>query len=143
MTKKNIPMISVAPLALTTAVLSTVGVSFAQAQTSSGDAEAGERAFRQCASCHSTEPDQNRAGPHLAEIIGRQAGTVEGFRYSTAMQNSGIVWTAETLPEYLLDPSGTMPGTSMTMGLRRDSELADLLAYLATLSSESGDGAAR
>ncbi len=59
------------------------------------------------------------------------------------MQNSGIVWTAETLPEYLLDPSGTMPGTSMTMGLRRDSELADLLAYLATLSSESGDGAAR
>ena len=111
--------------------------SFASAAWSQdGDPETGERVFRQCATCHSFDPTDRRPGPHLSGIYGNSAGSVDGFRYSPAMQDSDIVWTTETLSEYIADPRGYLPGTSMMVGVRRPSDVADVVAYLKSKSSE-------
>ena len=101
-----------------------------------GDPEAGERIFRQCATCHSFDPADRRPGPHLAAIYGKPAGTVDDFRYSPAMQDTDMVWTTETLSGYIADPRGYLPGTSMMVGVRRPSDVADLVAYLKSQSEQ-------
>jgi cytochrome c len=95
------------------------------------DAAAGERAFRtRCGTCHSLDPGQNRAGPSLAGVIGRKAGSVEGARYSQGLRDSGITWDAQSLDGFLADPRGTVPGTSMTVALRDAAQRAAIIAYL-------------
>lgn len=95
------------------------------------DAAAGERAFRQrCASCHSLDPGQNRAGPSLAGVIGRKAGSVEGARYSKALQDSGVTWDAQSLDGFLADPRKAVPGTSMTVRLTDAAQREAVIAYL-------------
>lgn len=121
-----------APYAAAVAMMVLAGPAVAQ----DGDAAAGEQVFRQCAACHTVEPGPRRAGPHLAGIVGRQAGTVEDFRYSPAMQDADFVWTEESLVAYSTDPRGFLPGTSMMVGLRDPADAADLLAYLKTLNAE-------
>lgn len=101
-----------------------------------GDPEAGERIFLQCVACHSFDPTDRKPGPHLSGIYGKQAGTVDGFRYSPAMQSSDILWTTETLSGYLADPRGYLPGTSMMVGVREPSDVADLVAYLKSQSGQ-------
>ena len=108
----------------------------ATAQSPSGDAAAGERTFRQCAACHSVEPDQNRAGPSLFGVYGRSAAAVEGFRYSAAMREADIVWNGEALQAFLTDPRGFLPGTSKRIALRDPADADDLIAYLRTLADE-------
>ncbi|MGF6228030.1 cytochrome c [Inquilinus ginsengisoli] len=95
------------------------------------DAAAGERAFRtRCATCHSLEPGQNRAGPSLAGVIGRKAGSVEGARYSQGLRDSGITWDAQSLDGFLADPRKAVPGTSMTVRLADAAQRAAIIAYL-------------
>lgn len=96
-----------------------------------GDAEAGARVFARCRSCHVLDEGVNRNGPSLYGIIGRTAGTVEGFRYSDANANSGIVWTEQALFDYLENPRQYIPGTFMAFpGLRTEQERADIIAYI-------------
>jgi cytochrome c len=100
----------------------------AQAQ---GDPEKGEKVFNKCKTCHVVEEEKNKVGPHLVGIFGRPAGSVEGFKYSDAMTSSGVVWEDDTITTYLKDPKGYIPGNRMAFpGLRKDEEIADLLAYL-------------
>lgn len=95
----------------------------------------GERVFRtQCAACHSVEAGQNRVGPHLAGVVGRKAGGVEGARYSPALKASAMVWDEETLEAFLANPRETVPGTTMTIGVRNADQRAAVIAYLKTLS---------
>ena len=95
------------------------------------DAAAGERAFRtRCATCHSLEPGQNRAGPSLAGVIGRKAGSVEGTRYSQGLRDFGITWDAQSLDGFLADPRKAVPGTSMTVRLADAAQRAAIIAYL-------------
>lgn len=102
-----------------------------------GDAAAGEKVFLQCKSCHVIEPGQNRIGPSLAGIVGREAGTVEGFNYTEANANSGITWTKEKMFQYLEDPIRVIPGTKMAFaGLKDAQDRADIIAYLDTAASE-------
>ncbi len=105
-------------------------------QARDGDPDAGKRVFAQCHACHSIKEGQNRAGPHLFNIIGRPAGSIDGARYSKAMQGSDIIWTEDEIIRYILDPRGVLPGTSMMTGLRRADQAPDLMAYLRTLQSE-------
>jgi len=96
-----------------------------------GDAAAGEKVFKKCKACHDMEAGKNKVGPSLAGIVGRQAGTVEGFKYSDAMANSGVVWNEDSLNQYLADPKGFMPGNKMTFsGLKKDDDRANVIAYL-------------
>lgn len=102
-----------------------------------GDAENGRRVFSRCRSCHVLEEGVNRVGPSLYGIFGREAGSVEGFRYSEANANSGITWTKETMFEYLENPREYIPGTNMAFpGLRDEQDRADILAYI---SANGGD----
>lgn len=95
----------------------------------------GERQFRaRCASCHAVEAGQNRIAPHLAGVVGRSAGTVEGARYSAAMKGAGIVWDATTLDAYLANPRQQVPGTSMPVGLPNAGQRAQVIEYLQSLS---------
>ncbi|MBI6628962.1 c-type cytochrome [Pontibaca salina] len=100
-----------------------------------GDAEKGERVFRKCQACHQVGDNaKNRVGPVLNDIIGRTAGTVEGFNYSDALKQAGedgIVWSDEHLHEYLEDPRGYIPGNRMSFaGLRKEDERDDVIAFL-------------
>jgi cytochrome c len=96
-----------------------------------GDPKAGEVIFKQCAACHSLDPDTNKQGPTLAGLFGRHAGTVEDFNYSDANKNSGIVWDEAILRKYLANPQTVVPGTKMTfMGLKDPQQIEDTIAYL-------------
>ena len=99
------------------------------------DAAAGQRVFAQCRACHTlNEGGRNGVGPNLWQVFGRRAGSVEGFRYSAAMRErgaAGLMWNAETLRAYVMEPRAVVPGGSMTYaGLRNEQQLADLIAYL-------------
>lgn len=100
-----------------------------------GDAAKGERVFAQCKACHVAEEGVNRVGPSLWNIVGRTAGSIEGFKYSPANKNSGLVWTDEQLFTYLEAPQRTIPGTYMAFGgLKKPQDRADVIAYLKTRS---------
>ena len=100
------------------------------------DIKKGERVFRKCAACHALEDGRNGVGPHLANLLGRPAATVEGFGYSDALANSGWVWDAETLTSFLTNPREALPGNSMSFrGLRKSEEVENLIAYLESLDA--------
>ncbi|MDZ5696662.1 c-type cytochrome [Chelativorans sp. M5D2P16] len=91
----------------------------------------GERAFRQrCASCHSLETDRRSAGPSLAGVIGREAGSLEGARYSQALQGSALIWDADTLDRFLSDPNETVPGTTMRIRVTDPAQRQAIIEFL-------------
>lgn len=96
------------------------------------DVDAGERSFRKCTPCHSIgEGAQNKLGPVLNGLDGRKAGTIEGYSYTEANKNSGIVWNEANFSEYITDPRARIPGTKMIFpGIKNEKERADLWAYL-------------
>jgi cytochrome c len=97
------------------------------------DPAAGEKVFRsQCSICHSVARGRNMIGPSLFGVVGRKAGTVEGFHYSAANRKSGLIWDEAELEKYLASPHDVVPGTTMTYpGLKDATERANLIAYLA------------
>jgi cytochrome c len=96
------------------------------------DAAAGEKIFAQCRACHQVGPTaKNAVGPVLNGLFGRKSGTIEGYNYSPANQNSGITWDEETFREYIKDPRAKIPGTKMVYaGLKDEKRIGDLIAYL-------------
>jgi len=95
------------------------------------DPTAGEAAFRKCQVCHDIgEGARNKLGPALNGLDGRKAGTVEGYDYSEANKNSGIVWSEASFKEYIVDSAGKIPGTKMMFYDKNEKEIADLWSYL-------------
>jgi len=95
------------------------------------DATKGEKLFVECASCHSIERGVEGVGPSLFGLFQRKAGDVADYRYSPALKRSGIVWTPQTLEDFVADPQKSVPGNRMPYsGLPNASDRADLLAYL-------------
>ncbi|MFI0848639.1 c-type cytochrome [Mesorhizobium sp. IMUNJ 23232] len=118
-----------------TAVLTAMGlVALATGHSSAQDAAAGEKVFAKCKACHVADSDQNRVGPGLKGLIGRKAGTHEGFKYSPAMTaegEGGVVWDDATLTTYLKNPKAMVKGTKMAFpGLKDDADIANVIAYL-------------
>ncbi|MEP4563349.1 MAG: cytochrome c family protein, partial [Nitratireductor sp.] len=104
-----------------------------------GDVDAGEKVFAKCKACHAVgDGAKNRVGPQLNDVFGRIAGTADGFRYSPAMVKAGedgLVWSEETLAAYLTAPRAFIKGNRMAFaGLKKEAEIDDILAYLATFS---------
>ncbi|MGF1629365.1 MAG: c-type cytochrome [Kiloniellaceae bacterium] len=112
-----------------------------------GDAASGEKVFKRCAACHAVGEDaKHKVGPHLNDVMARAAGGSEGFKYSKAMIDAGAAgtaWSDETLDAYLADPKGYIKGNRMSFaGLRKESERADVIAYLKTFSAGAAPAAA-
>lgn len=96
-----------------------------------GDPAKGKRVFNKCKSCHELTTEKNKIGPNLVGIIGRKAGSVPGFKYSSAMQNSGIVWDEKTIDTYITDPKKFVPGNKMVLApIKKADQRADLIAYI-------------
>jgi len=99
-----------------------------------GDPKAGKASFAQCLSCHSVRPGEHRTGPSLYGIIDTPAGSIEGFNYSPASADSGVVWSLENLDAFLANPRDVIPQTRMVFpGISDPQVRADIVTYLATL----------
>ena len=119
---------------------------------SAQDADAGEKVFKKCMTCHRIgEGAKNAVGPEQNGIIGRQAGTVPGFAYSPlnkAAGENGLIWNEETIFAYLPDPNAFLNNflkekgkpelakgsTKMAFKLPSEQERKDVIAYMKKFS---------
>ena len=97
----------------------------------------GRRTWKLCQSCHiKAEGGGNLVGPNLHGLFGREAGTLEGFAYSPALQEADFIWTPDKVDHWLENPRTFLPGNRMTFaGVRKPD---DRLAVVAYLMSETG-----
>ena len=111
----------------------TAAVALAGPALADGDAAKGAKVFNKCKACHTVEAGKNKVGPSLHNVVGRTPGSVEGFKYSKAMQEFGAsnTWDEETLHAYLEKPKDTIPGNKMAfVGLKKEDDREDVIAYL-------------
>ncbi len=105
-----------------------------------GDPAAGKKVFNKCKACHFVDKEKNKVGPHLKGVVGRKAASVEGFKYSKAMKakgEEGLVWTEETIAEYLKAPKKYIPKNKMAFaGLKKDEDIANVIAYIKEMSAK-------
>lgn len=141
-----------------TMIAGALGVLLAAPAFAGGHADvaAGEEAFSQCQTCHVVEDDDGnvlagrnaKQGPNLYNIVGRQAGSVEGFRYRPSIVEAGeagLVWTEEALVAYLQDPNGYLrevldnnrARSGMAYRVRTEEEAVNLAAFLASVSPDA------
>jgi cytochrome c len=93
------------------------------------DAEHGKQLFVACAACHSEKADG--IGPSLKGVYGRKSAALEDFRYSNPMKRANLVWNAENLRAYLIDPQAKVKGNRMPFGgVANPQEADDLVAFL-------------
>lgn len=122
-----------------------------------GDAAKGEKEFKKCKACHMIQaPDGTdivkggKTGPNLYGVVGRKAGTEEGFKYSDALiklGEAGEIWTTEDLAHYITDPNKYVEEkvgdkslkTKMTFKLGKNQ--ADVVAFLAQNSPDAAAAA--
>jgi len=116
-------------------ILSAFLIAFS-APASAGDPALGEKVFNRCKACHVADEEKHKTGPHLVNIIGRAAGSAEGYKkYSGAIKESGIVWDEATLDAYLEAPKKYIKGTRMAFaGLKKAEDRANVIAYLKQFS---------
>ncbi len=85
-----------------------------------------------CTSCHSLKGHFHGIGPVLTGIVGRKAGSMEGYGYSPAMKARNIVWTPDTLASFIKNPSEYVPGTKMALAPISEQDARDIASYLQT-----------
>ena len=119
-------------------LLTVIGVH--SAAFAEGSADRGMAIFIQnCSACHSIEASVHKAGPSLAGLLGRQAGSAEGFQYSAGLANQDFTWNTTTLQEYLIIPTQSGGGDQLLHSVHMHFEgissqsAEDLIAFLQAL----------
>jgi cytochrome c len=118
------------------------------------DVTKGEQIFKQCSLCHRVgDGAKNLIGPVLNNVIGRQAGTYQGFNYSALMKaagQNGLVWNEDLIVQYIADPNAFLKkfltdkgkadlatgNTLMTFKLNDEQQRKDVVSYEATFSQK-------
>ena len=106
-------------------------VALAQSQPLSEDLELAFNGH--CRECHSFVKNDNRLGPSLYGVVGREAGSVPNFAYSDAVKRSGITWDEKTLDKWIKKPNALIPTNNMGTlfsGLPDAMERAKIIAFL-------------
>jgi cytochrome c len=118
--------------ALAALAASVAAASDLDARIAGANLKRGQLLFLVCKGCHDLEAGvPHKVGPNLHGVVGRRAGTSEGFRYSEALAQSGIVWTAETLDGFLRQPGAMVRGNGMAFaGIASDADRASLIAWM-------------
>jgi cytochrome c len=100
--------------------------------------EKGAAAAKKCQACHTfAKGEKNGVGPNLFGIVGDKKGEGRGFNFSAAMKAKGGEWTDQDLNQFITNPKGFVPNTAMGFaGITKDSERADVIAYLHTLADK-------
>ncbi|WP_346771858.1 c-type cytochrome [Bradyrhizobium sp. 170] len=104
-----------------------------QASQGAGDAS-GQQAFNNaCRTCHMVKEGDNRLGPNLHKIVGRKAGSLPDYGFSSAMKEAGFVWDEEKLDRFIANPDEVVPGNSMKPygGLSSSDDRKKIIAFLA------------
>jgi len=96
--------------------------------TRPGDPAHGKTLYQACESCHSI--NDNDVGPKHRGVVGRRAGSIADYSYSSALKNSGLTWDEATLNRWLTNPSALVPGTKMFFKIDDAQSRADIIAYL-------------
>ncbi len=88
-----------------------------------------------CRTCHAIDPGDNRLGPTLHGVVGRKAGTVEGYSYSPGFKTTDLVWTEENLDKFIENPNAVFPGSNMATfaGLSDADQRKAIIDYMKTL----------
>ena len=89
---------------------------------------------QQCATCHTTNlSDPVRQGPTLFNIIGRRAGSVDGFHYSAGLAKADFAWDDAKLDVWITNPQDMIPGAVMAYRQAKPETRAAIIAYLKEL----------
>jgi cytochrome c len=112
--------------------IAVVDAASAQISLPASKSPDGAALFKQhCATCHTTSPsDPPRQGPPLVQIIGRQAGTIEGFHYSPGLARAGFTWDEARLDAWLANPQAVIPDAIMTYRQAKAETRAAIITYL-------------
>jgi cytochrome c len=95
---------------------------------------AGQQAFNNaCRTCHMVKEGDNRLGPNLHKVVGRKAGSLPDYGFSSAMKEAGFVWDEEKLDRFIANPDEVVPGNSMKPygGLSSSEDRKKIIAFLA------------
>jgi cytochrome c len=91
-----------------------------------------------CRTCHSTQKDDNRLGPNLHQIIGRKAGSLPGYNYSSPMRDSDFIWDEAKIARFIANPDDVVPGNKMAPygGLASVEDRKKIVHFLQSMRSE-------
>jgi len=128
-----LPSVRIAALFIGVAAMAVSTDSVAQdARGTEGDT--GQQAFNNaCRTCHIMREGDNRLGPNLHKVVGRKAGSLPDYPFSSAMKEAGFVWDEEKLDRFIANPDEVVPGNGMKPygGLSSSDERKKIIAFLA------------
>jgi cytochrome c len=91
-----------------------------------------------CRTCHTIKEGDNRLGPSLYRIVGRKAGSLQNYGYSSAMKGADFVWDEAKLDQFIANPEQIVPGNNMKpfSGLAPADDRAKVIAFLRSVSKD-------
>lgn len=94
----------------------------------------GEALYKaQCQVCHTIEKGgEKRQGPNLWAVIGRTAGSIDGFPYSNGLKAAQWAWSQAMLDDWLRDPHSVFDDTYMMYKQKNPEIRAKIIAFMAT-----------
>ena len=115
------------------ALLILLSISAVPQEAARADAASGQLLFNNaCRTCHTMKEGDNRLGPNVHNIIGRKAGSLPNYGYSSAMKGADFVWDNEKLDSFIAKPDEVVPGNSMKPygGLASVEDRSKLIVFL-------------
>src|SRR6476659_6879725 len=85
-----------------------------------------------CRTCHTIKEGDNRLGPSLYKVVGRKAGSLQNYGYSSAMKGADFDWDEAKLDAFIANPEQIVPGNNMKpfSGLASADDRANVIAFL-------------